>query len=761
MLEQELLRYGYLVLFFGVVVEGDAFLVPAGFLAHRGYLNLLAVIAVAALANTAADQLYYQLARSKGSGFFQRKAASDPRYERVRAWVARRGVPLLFFSRFMYGFRIAVPAACGAAGMPPGVFFWTNLAGGLFWATLGGVLGYIFGSALPPAFAGIWRYEWGAAIVILVVVAVVLARRSQDVRKSIALLRRPAEVASELALGVFTVAHRAGRLLMADAPARLAFFVVALGALNVSSALLRWHLLRLDALAAWLPFEVTHGSRALMLLAGLGLMAVGRGLARRKQLAWMVATGMTAISILLHLGHHASILRAAASLVLLVELLRNRRRFQARSDPLRLRHALVAAPVLALAITTFGCVGLFELSQPDFSLSSAITATWQAALFQDVPPIQADPHAGVLMTSLQVLTVFSIVYLLMALLAPVAFTHEAPANRAPVQDLAWQYGLDSMSYFAKQDDKRHFLVGTRALVAYRVANRVAIVAGDPIGPSDAIPDAIAAFVDHCRVNDWIPVFYETSERYLDLYLRHGLRRFKVGEEAILPLHEFSMQGGKVAKVRQAINKIERETPGLTVTEYTRTEVDPEIDAQLEEISEEWLRGKKVGEIGFNLGIFSVEDLADKRTMLAITDAGYVWAFLTWVPYRGGRGVNLDAMRRRDAAPFGVMDLLIARSALQFKQEGLEEVSLAVAPLANVDVEEGRALSGYDRAVKLLFDHFSAVYGYRSLFQFKKKFGPRWASRYLVFPRPDQLPRVTYALIKVHTGRGLLSLMRGS
>jgi len=188
-----------------------------------------------------------------------------------------------------------------------------------------------------------------------------LARRSQDVRKSIALLRRPAEGASELALSVFTVAHRAGRLLMADAPARLAVFVVALGALNVASALLRWHLLRLDALAAWLPFEVTHGSRALMHLAGLGLMAVGRGLARRKQVAWMLATGMTAISILLHLGHHVSILRAAASLVLLVELLRNRRRFHARSDPLRLRYALVAAPVLVFAVMTFGCVGLLEL----------------------------------------------------------------------------------------------------------------------------------------------------------------------------------------------------------------------------------------------------------------------------------------------------------------------------------------------------------------------------------------------------------------
>ena len=86
--------------------------------------------------------------------------------------------------------------------------------------------------------------------------------------------------------------------------------------------------------------------------------------------------------------------------------------------------------------------------------------------------------------------------------------------------------------------------------------------------------------------------------------------------------------------------------------------------------------------------------------------------------------------------------------MRFKQDGLEAASLAMAPLANADEQRG-ACSPYDRGVKLLFEHFSRVYGYRTLFQFKKKFAPEWESRYLVFPRPDLLLRIAYALVSVH------------
>ena len=207
----------------------------------------------------------------------------------------------------------------------------------------------------------------------------------------------------------------------------------------------------------------------------------------------------------------------------------------------------------------------------------------------------------------------------------------------------------------------------------------------------------------------------------------------------------------VAKVRQFINNVRREAPDLEVVEYRRQPPVSEIDDQLEDISSAWLAMKKGGEMGFNLGLFSVEDLHDERTLIARRADGTVEAFVTWLPYRAGRAVVLDAMRHRPNAQQGVMDLLIAESALLFKSGGLQAASLATAPLANAD--DQAAVSPYDVGVRLLFEHFSSVYGYRSLFQYKMKFAPACEPRYLVFRRPDHLLRAAYALVSFHYAHG--------
>jgi phosphatidylglycerol lysyltransferase len=755
MIEHELLRFGYVILFLGTMVEGDGFLLTAAFLAHRGYFHLGVVIAVATAANTLADQIYYQLARSRGREAFARKAEADPRFGRVRTWIEHRGVMLLLASRFLWGFRIAIPAACGASGMGRRTFLLVNLAGGLIWASVFAVLGYTLGGTLDVLLANLRHLEWYVAGGLLLAVALVVALRAGEFRGGVDALRRPAQAATEFAGRLFGYAHRASLLVISYPEARLAGLVIALGFLNTVSALFHWHPLRIEAVESWLPLAVSHGSRALIFLNGLALILVGRGLARRKQAAWAVAAGVTALSILLHLGHHASILRAAVSAVLLVELVRNGARFTARSDPWRVRHGLIAAPVLALALTVFGVIGLHE-HYAHLPIRAAIAMTWRSTVAPDQSSPPPPPNEAAFLDSLRLLALVSGGYVLVALLAPVAFRRGSTADAGRVAEIAWTHGEDSLSYFAKQPDKRHFLASDDVFLGYRVVNRVAIVAGDPVGPLPSIPGAIRRFVGLCRSNDWIPVFYEASARHLTAYQACGLRAFKVGEEAVIPLAGFSLQGGKVAKLRQNINKVEREVPDLKIVEYRRDEApDPEIDEQLEEISEEWLANKRGGELGFNLGVFSVTELTDKRTIVAVRDDGQIQAFLTWLPYRAGRALVLDAMRRRSAAHFGLMDALIVRSALMFKAEGLEAVSLATAPLANLD--ETGASTPYDKGVRLIFEHFSAFYGYESLLQFKRKFNPAWEGRYLAFPRPDQLPRIAYALVAVHSG-GIIRLL---
>ena len=567
MLEQELVRYGYFILMAGVMVEGEAFLLAAAFLAHRGYLNIAAVIAIAAFGNALADQIYYQIARAKGREYFDRKAAEDPKVGRLHGWVQRRGAVLLFVSRFLFGFRIAIPAACGAVGMPARVFIPVNAAGSLMWAIVVGLGGYAFGNAADLFLSGMREYQGYVAAGIVVVGVVVFAFRSIDVRRTWGAVKRPPQAMVDLVGEMWSATHRAGRLALTRPTVRLAALVVAFGALNIATAVFAWRFALIERFTLWVPLEVAHGTRPVTLLVGLLLVALGRGLARRKRVAWALALGAVGFSVFLHLGHAASVLRAGVSVILLAELWRHQGEFTARSDPLRLRQALGAAVVLVVALTLFGIADIQRHVGGRIGLGAAFAETWRMAAFQDPVWMGLEPRGANVVWAIRLLAVAGASFILLLALAPVVLRSEPAEDLGPIRALAWEHGFDSLSYFAGQADKRHLVVEGGAFVGYRVESRVAVVAGDPVGRPESIRAAITRFVELCRENDWVPVFYETSARYLALYREAGLRWFKVGEEAVVPLASFSLQGPKVAKVRQAVNKIEREAPDLRVVEY--------------------------------------------------------------------------------------------------------------------------------------------------------------------------------------------------
>ena len=251
--------------------------------------------------------------------------------------------------------------------------------------------------------------------------AVLAFRQRRRVAAVLAAFRRPVESGGDAALRVFLLVRRSGRLLLVHPHGRLATAAVFLGLLNILTAVVGTRILHLEWLTGWLPFEVTHGSRALMLLTGIALARLGRALARRKRLAWGLALALAALSSGLYLAHRGSILRAVLAAAFALELWRHRSRFHARTDPVRLRHALVAAPVLALAVSAYGLAGLREFGHPVTHLLAALHATWLIAGFRISPLIAASASAAAWVWSLRLLLVVSVGYVLTAAFAPVAW----------------------------------------------------------------------------------------------------------------------------------------------------------------------------------------------------------------------------------------------------------------------------------------------------------------------------------------------------
>jgi membrane protein DedA with SNARE-associated domain len=142
MLARIIVHYGYVFIFAGVAMEGDATLVTAAFLAHRGAFSLWRVILTALIATVLTNQFVYLLARHKGRAWADRLAAREPRFARMEAWVRHKGGWLLFLSRFVIGGRTAIPLACALSGMDARRFFLLNLAGAIAWTAIFSYVGY-------------------------------------------------------------------------------------------------------------------------------------------------------------------------------------------------------------------------------------------------------------------------------------------------------------------------------------------------------------------------------------------------------------------------------------------------------------------------------------------------------------------------------------------------------------------------------------------------------------------------------------------
>jgi len=177
-LQQLIEHYGYLAVFIGALVEGETILVIAGFLAHEGYLNLAAVMAIAACGGFLGDQFFFALGRYRGREILSRFPSIQARAARVEALVLRFQNWLIVFIRFMYGLRVAGPILLGMTGVSHMRFAWVNLLGAMIWAVSIGGAGYLFGQAVSMFLHDAQRYQALAlATIVLFALAVWIYRR--------------------------------------------------------------------------------------------------------------------------------------------------------------------------------------------------------------------------------------------------------------------------------------------------------------------------------------------------------------------------------------------------------------------------------------------------------------------------------------------------------------------------------------------------------------------------------------------------------
>jgi len=90
-------EYGYIILFFWGMLEGEMGLVMAGLLTHTGDMNLFLAIFVAGLGGFAGDQVYFYIGRFNKK-FVHKKLKGQRRKLALATYCSKDTVGLLFLS---------------------------------------------------------------------------------------------------------------------------------------------------------------------------------------------------------------------------------------------------------------------------------------------------------------------------------------------------------------------------------------------------------------------------------------------------------------------------------------------------------------------------------------------------------------------------------------------------------------------------------------------------------------------------------------
>ena len=493
---------------------------------------------------------------------------------------------------------------------------------------------------------------------------------------------------------------------------------------------------------------------ATAIFSGLLLLGLARGLSRRKRRAWQIAIVMLILSLLTEVFRfHAHPVQNALTIIFLALLIIFRREFYAKSDPSTRFRPIFA---FAFGFTFFLLAGIllyyFRHSQNVVGAPTLIDVVETVLLgflwIEGPVRLASDLMQDTIRVTLGVFGIFVILIPVWAYLRRVSSVPKSTEEeKAKIADLATRFGSeDSLAFFATREDKSVIWSKNQgAGIAYRVQNGVMLASGDPFGEYSLWPEAIEAFLAKAREYAWTPAVIGASERggkvWVDIA---GLSAIEIGDEAIIDVNDYTLEGRPMANVRQTINKARRE--GFSATVRRVSEIDMREREELRSLARSW-RGSSQ-ERGFSMSMDRFLGELDNGAILVVGwHSSTIVGFLYFIPW-GRDSFSLDRMQRAPQSLPGLTELLIDAMVTFCKENKYRSISLNFAAFRSV-IERSEKISAGPllRLVRTLIRSASGWFQVESLYRFNAKFHPEWNARYLLYPGVADLGRVILAALR--------------
>ncbi len=237
-----------------------------------------------------------------------------------------------------------------------------------------------------------------------------------------------------------------------------------------------------------------------------------------------------------------------------------------------------------------------------------------------------------------------------------------------------------------------------------------------------------------------------SAEWLPVYRASGMHDLYIGDEAVVDVRRFSLDGKQNKSLRQSVGRVEK--AGYRVEFVDPAQLEPGLETKLRALMTESRRGDV--ERGFSMTLGRVFEPDDKGLLFAVAlDADDRPAgFCQFVPARAIRGWSLDLMRRSEApeVPNGITEFIVAKTIEHVRSEGAVGVALNFATFRAVLASEaGDRL--VQRAQKWILERVGDSMQIESLWTFNEKFQPEWHPRYAAYDSPEHMLSASIAVAR--------------
>lgn len=400
--------------------------------------------------------------------------------------------------------------------------------------------------------------------------------------------------------------------------------------------------------------------------------------------------------------------------------------------------------VMIYAITGFYFLDKHHFNM-DFNFQESVRYTLQNFFFYQSEILNpTDRFAQNFLYSINLSGALTIGFLLYTLINPYLFEGKADEENFKIAfSLVKRYGRSTLDYFKTYSDKLLFITEDReAFISYQTAGNYAFVLENPVCANDnKMISAIREFDLFCSANGLESVFYRVPESSLPVYRQLKKKTLMIGQEAVVDLTSFTIEGKEKKSIRTSSNK--QKELGYQVKIYQPPIKDGLIQ-KIHSVSNEWQKERHYEELVFSQGLFNPQELKNQTIITVENQEEKVLAFANLIPDYAPGEATYDLIRNARGTPNGLIEFLMAEMFFYLKAEGFLSVNLGFVAMSGI--EEAKDFP--ERSIRFAYEKIRAFSHFKGQREFKDKFGPQWLNKYLVYSHDYDLFNVPAALKKV-------------